>query len=143
MVVTETMTFNEYWKDERFQQKRPNLRGSNKQAFGDNIYSKDEAGDWHQQNSHHSYDDGSPNPHNVLNDTQADRVLISSDFSYWGGAGPEIPSAFRDYDGYDICAVRNHKCRFPEDLVHDFVAWLRSLEVAGYQGAPLEWARMS
>ena len=91
MRITEMMTFNEYWEDGRFQRKKPNLRGSKKQAFGDNIYFKDEAGQWHQQNSHHSRFDGSSNPHNICQDTKADRVLLSKDYSYWGGAGPEIP----------------------------------------------------
>ena len=34
MLVTETLTFNGYWSDPRFRSKRPNLRGSKKQAFG-------------------------------------------------------------------------------------------------------------
>jgi hypothetical protein len=33
MHVTETMSFNQYWADERFQQKKPNLQGSKKQAY--------------------------------------------------------------------------------------------------------------
>ena len=65
MRVTETMTFNEYWKDERFRRKKPNLRGSMKQAFGDNIYFQDDTGQWQQQDSHHSYQGGLPNPHNI------------------------------------------------------------------------------
>src|SRR5712672_36303 len=40
MRVSAAMTFNEYWNDPRFQDKKPNMRGSKKQAFGDNIYSK-------------------------------------------------------------------------------------------------------
>ena len=139
MCVTETMTFNEYWEDERFQRKKPNLRGSMKQAFGDNIYFKDDAGEWHQQDSHHSCEDGSPNLHNIRNDTQTDRVLLSKEYSYWGGPGPEIPSEFRNYGGCDICVKRGHKCRFPEGLVNGFVAWLRSLDVNGYLDEPLDW----
>ena len=38
MRVSETMSFDEYWRDPRFRAKRPNLRGRTKQAFGDNIY---------------------------------------------------------------------------------------------------------
>ena len=44
MLVSETLTFNDYWESVRFQQKRSNLRGSKKQAFGDNIYFKDTRG---------------------------------------------------------------------------------------------------
>ena len=38
MQVTEVLTFDEYFDDVRFQTKKPNLGGSLKQAFGDNIY---------------------------------------------------------------------------------------------------------
>ena len=141
MRISETMTFNEYWEDERFQRKKPNLKGSKKQAFGDNIYFKDKTGQWHQQDSHHSYEDGTSNFNNIRRDTETDKVLLSTDYAYWGGSGPEIPSKFRNYNGLDVCAKRNYKNQFPEDLVNDFVAWLRSLNANGYLGPPLDWSR--
>ena len=141
MCITETLTFNEYWEDERFQKKKPNLRGSMKQAFGDNIYFLDSPGRWRQQDSHHSYPDGKLNPHNVKNDTQTDRVLLSAEYAYWGGSGPEMPQQFRNHNGLNICAVRNHKCQFPEDLVSDFLVWFRSMDANGYLGAPLDWPK--
>ncbi len=99
MRVTETMTFNEYWKDDRFQRKKPNLRGSWKQASGDNIYFWDDK-KWQQQKSYHGCDD-------VKHDTQTNRVLLSTKkYAYWGGSGPKIPKEFRDYNGVDICTGR-------------------------------------
>ena len=139
MRVSEALSFNEYWQDNRFWQKRPNLRGSKKQAFGDNIYFKDQGGRWHQEDSHHSYSDGSQNWHNVANDTRADRVLVGVEYAYWGGAGPRLPQQFRDYDGKDLCAGRGYKCRFSESLVADFVAWFQSLTADGYCGDPGDW----
>jgi len=141
MRITCTMSFNEYWNNERFRRKKPNLRGSKKQAFGDNIYFKNGPEDWHQQDSHHSYQDGNPNPFNISNDTQTDRILLSSDFTYWGGSGPTLPEIIRNYNGCDICAGRGHKSRFPAPLVDQFIAWFRSLGVTGYAGAPLDWPR--
>ena len=144
MRVTETMTFNSYWNDSRFQQKKPNLRGSKKQAFGDNIYFKNpKTGKWHQENSHHSHADGTTNRANVATDTQANRVLVSADFVYWGGSGPEIPKKFLSYgQNYEsICVVRNHKNNFSPGLVKEVVAWIRSLNEQGYSGEPLDWAR--
>ena len=38
MKVTDSCTFDEYWTNPSFQCKKPNLRGSLKQAYGDNIY---------------------------------------------------------------------------------------------------------
>ena len=142
MRVSETLTFNEYWNDERFLRKRPNLQGSLKQAFGDNIYFQAENGRWHQQNSHHSYANGTPNVHNICNDTQTDRVLIGGDYAYWGGHGPGIDEAFRDFGGYDICAGRNHKSKFPENLVREVDAWLHAIGERGFLGEPLDWSRM-
>ncbi|MBI4430561.1 MAG: hypothetical protein HY587_02480 [Candidatus Omnitrophica bacterium] len=138
MRVTEILTFDQYWNDPRFKEKKPNLRGSKKQAFGDNIYHRDSARRWCQVDSHHSHPDGSPNPRNIANDTKTtDRVLISDDFIYWGGRGPRIPKSFRS----QVCIGIGHKNKFPETFVREFVKWLRSLGDKGYCGAPLDWKR--
>lgn len=142
--VTGTMTFEEYWADPRFQRKKVNLRGSKKQAFGDNIYSRNPAnGHWCQANSHHSFHDGSPNPLNVKADTGTNRILISSDFVYWGGSGPELPARFLDYGPAheNICAGRGHKNDFSPELVGEFVEWIRVRNETGYCGEPLDWPR--
>ena len=140
MRVTETMTFNEYWVDPRFVVKRPNLRGSIKQAYGDNIYYRDEGG-WHQADSHHSLEDGQPNPENVQPDTSADRVLISDDFVYCGGSGGEIPARFRGTELWpDIFAGRGHRSNiFPDEMVAEFIAWIRECNDDGVVGEPLAW----
>ena len=144
MCVSETLTFNEYWFDPRFRKKRPNPQGSLKQVFGDNIYYQDEStGQWHQENSHHSYEDGSPNPENIARDTGVDRVLVGINYTYWGGGGPHIHQNFRNYRGYDVCVGRYHKCRFPDDLVSDFVEWLNSLDQRGYVCHPLKWKKIN
>src|SRR5216683_3767265 len=132
MRVTGAMTFNQYWTDPRFQAKKPNLRGSKKQAFGDNIYSKDaDTTLWCQVDSHHSLTDGSPNESNVVADTSADRVLISDDFVYWGGSGPPLAQKLMSYgtQRINLCAGRGHKNNFPPALVEEFIAWIRSLDV--------------
>jgi hypothetical protein len=132
MRIDEALTFNEYWNDKRFQRKKPNLRGSKKQAFGDNIYRK-RAGLWRQLNSHHSCPDGSPNAANIANDTQADRVLLGSQFIYWGCQGPKIPARF------DVCAGRGHRSRFPAELIGNFLAWTQRFGVHDYVGEPIDW----
>jgi hypothetical protein len=141
MRVDEIITYDDYWRDPRFADKRPNLRGSKKQAFGDNIYHRDtESGPWVQVDSHHSLSDGTANPRNVENDTQTPNVLIATDFAYFGGEGPQIPAEFRNFNGYDLCAVRGHKSNFPPSLVEAFVVWFRSLGAQGYIGVPLDWS---
>ena len=137
MRVTETMSFNDYWQDPRFRNKRPDMYASRKKAFGDNIYYKDPVSDeWCQIDSHHSHCDGTPNYKNVCNDTQVDRVLISNDFIYWGATGPELPMFCVD----NFCHDRQgHKCRFPEEVVAELIAWIRSLSDRDYCGRPLDW----
>lgn len=141
MWVTEILTFDEYWRDPRFSVKRPQLSGSKKQAFGDNIYHRDPKSHvWNQVNSHHSYADGSENQRNIANDTQTDRVLVSEDFIYWGGAGPKLPDRFRNHAGADLCARRGHKNAFPDPLVQEFIKWFRLQDEHGYAGVPHDWS---
>lgn len=139
MRLSEVLTFDRYWSDERFYRKRPNLKGSWKQAYGDNIYHKDNDGMWRQQDSHHSYKYGRQNQQNISRDTFANSVLIGEHFTYWGGKGPIIPSQFRNWNGEDICkSGPGYKCNFPNGLICQFVKWARDLE-CGYRGEPLDW----
>ena len=140
MRVEESMTYSEYWSDPRFSCKKPNLRGSRKQAFGDNIYYRD-GENWRQQNSHHSNEDGTPNQENINRDTGTDKILIAGEYAYWGRDGPEIPKGFLDYNGENIRGARGHRSRFSEEFIKEFVKWFRSLDERGYIGRPLEWSR--
>ena len=92
MEVTQAVTFNEYWTNREFRDKRPVRNGSRVMMVGDNIYHRP-GGEaiWQQLDSHHSLADGSPNPLNVENDTKADRVLISRNFYYFGSEAPLAP----------------------------------------------------
>jgi hypothetical protein len=137
MRVTEAMTFNSYWDDPRFQIKKPNLSGSVKKQFGDNIYRKG-GNRWEQLDSHHSLRNGSPNPKNIKVDTGTNRVLISDCFSYFGRNAPSIPKRFRNFQGIDICHKRGHKSLFPPKLVEALQDYFETLD-RGYLGEPLSW----
>ena len=137
MRVSEAVSFNDYWDEPRFHNKRPNLHASKTRAFGDNIYQWDEPnGSWLQADSHHSLHDGTLNIHNVLRDTSVNRVLVSDDFVYFGGQGPKIPT----FGGKSIVhAGIGHRNNFSEETIIQFVEWLRGLEEIGYCGSPLDW----
>ena len=136
MRVSEVMSFDEYWNDPRFLDKHPDMHVSIKKAFGDNIYHRDETTlQWCQADSHHSYKSGVQNIHNVRHDTQADRVLVSDDFVYYGGNGPEVPR----FHGCNLYFGRAYKYRYSEEVVQKFVDWIRNLNDTGYCGSPLEW----
>ena len=134
MRVTEEMTFDAYWMDPRFCGKRPDIYGNRVQVCGDNIYFREKDGNWHQERSLHDR-------HQILRDTSTDRVLVSDDYIYWGGDGPEIPDRFHNYgeEGEDIRKKGpGHKNRFSPDLARDFFKWLCSLGESGLVGEPFD-----
>ena len=141
MHVDETMTYNEYWIDPRFQKKKPNIYGSLKQAYGDNIYYFDKEDErWAQADSHHSLEGGFPNQRNIEADTKTDRVLIGFKYTYFGGKGPKIPVKFHNWDNFDICKKGpGHKCNFPPDMISSFIDWVSTFEEDGYINAPIDW----
>lgn len=109
MRVTEKLTFEEYWDDQRFLLKRPVRNGSRVQMLGDNIYHKDQAGAWVQEDSHHSNPDGSVNELNLSRDTgSTDAVLISDYFYYFGDQAISVDlnsigfKRIRDYIKVDL-----------------------------------------
>ena len=141
MQVTESLTLRQYWGDPRFRSKRPNLRGSNKQASGDNIYRWDtDEAKWCQLDSYHSRANGTPNPEHVRKDTGVNRVLASTHFVYFGGHGPKIPDRFRNYNGVDVCKRgQGHRAISDMSLISDFAEWIESTGRHGYVGSPLDW----
>lgn len=141
MRVTETKSFLEYDADPRFQRKKPYRQGSRKQSCGDNIYFQTTENDgWLQRDSFHSGPDGENHTEHTKIDTSVDRVLISDDFIYFGGGGPVFPSELRSKEGRHICKTGiGHSCFEDQQMVSNFVKWIRSFRVSGYQNAPFEW----
>lgn len=144
MRVTETLSFEQYDADPRFQSKKPYRTGSRKQSCGDNIYYRNAAGDtWLQRDSFHSRPDGHLHPDHVKRDTGVNRVLVSSDYIYFGGYGPKIPHRLVDSAGRSLCKSGIGRSCFDDPaLIADFVTWIRSLGPGGYQDAPFEWRQL-
>ena len=127
MRVTEVLTFDEYWRDERFLAKRPNPDGDLTESCGDNIYRFDyETGCWCQEFLAYHCESSE-----LEEDTSVDRVLISDDFLYWGRSGPLLP----EFLGYTLIKVGpNYKVKFPGRVAEEFVAWIRRLQAQGQRG---------
>lgn len=141
MRVSEIVSFQEYWDDERFAEKRPNLRGSRMQHFGDNIYHRDPTGAWIQENSRHSKNDGSLEERHMLRDTKSERVMLGHEFVYFGGDGPAIPESLRKNYGFDLVhSTPAYRSNFTNEHVAAVIEWVRSLE-PGVQGRPHDWPR--
>lgn len=139
MRVQERLTFSEYWDDQRFQNKKPSFEGSLSQAYGDNIYHRQDDG-WIQEDSHHSYEAGAVNIPNLTRDTSVDCVLISNDFTYWGSNAIQIPAHLRDFGGDDVYPnARSHRSSFNEEFVRAIDAWYTGLDARGRLGRPASW----
>lgn len=139
MRVDEVLTFDQYWIDPRFRRKRPVMAGSTYLRYGDNIYHRDGARVFLQEDSFHSREDGSTSPGDLKRDTgTSDRVLLARDFAYWGRSAVELPKDLR-------CFVKNgpgHLRKFTEKQLGRLSAWLGQFPERGYLDEPVDWRRL-
>ena len=133
MKVTEVSTFDQYWNDPRFECKKPVMNGSLKMLYGDNIYHHDAQGNWMQEDSHHTNEDGSINQYNLRRDTKTtDRVLISDDFYYLGRNCIALPP-----DLLNAIWIGIGQKQLPEEVVLRVVDFVeRNCPEKGYLGEP-------
>lgn len=122
MKVTRKVSFNEYWENPEFNDKKPVRNGSKAMLLGDNIYFHDSENDvWKQAHSHHSHPDGSLNEYNKNRDTQSSKVLLSKHFYYFGISAPLIPIGILEDIGYKNGI--NHRV-YNFDMASKLVDWL-------------------
>ena len=143
MRVTEKMSFDGYWNDPRFLDKKPIKCAERMWRCGDNIYSADpctgerRSVEW----SFHC------KPDEKCKDSNSDWVLISNDFVYWGGGGPCFP----EFNGISILFQGRGYKKFPGNgreqektaqrgAIQEFVNWFRERNERGRCGYPTEWA---
>jgi len=89
---------------------------------GDNIYHRDsQSGMWYQADSHHSNHDGTANLDNIAKDTKADRVLVSSEFFYFGRRAEAVPPTVLESLAYKN--GRNYRVYSESDCT-DLLDWL-------------------
>ena len=125
MRISRKLTFNDYWNDLEFRVKIPARNGSRRLQVGDNIYHQDPiSNEWLQEDSHHSYPDGSPNPYNINNDTQTNSVLVSDNFFYFGREAVKIPQDLLDKLGYGN--PRSHRRFRSSEPANALVQWINS-----------------
>lgn len=131
--VKEKLTFREFWRDERFLPKRPDMNASAiVRRCGDNIYEPAATGSFRQLPSGHSYG-LEENPANKDHDLGGRFVLTSMDFSYFGVDAIPLPDRFRS-----LIVGRAHRCHFSEELVAEVDTWRKSLP-RGLQNRPRKW----
>ena len=136
MKVEGKIPFDEYWKDERFQYKKPILNGSLVQIFGDNFYHKDEKNPqkWIQEKSAHSVVDCEKHK---TKDLGGEYVLYTTTFYYFGNQAPLIPEELHEIcnDGRDFKYVE-------ENLGLKFISWLDHGFTEGLNGDPMDWSKI-
>lgn len=137
MRVEETLTFDEYWRDPRFIKKKPKIPGPKIKMVGDRTYRHEPEDDgWRFETSMHyvpgaNQDDGG----HVKLDTNVDRILVGSEFTYWGKTGPEVPPHLIGL----FPSPRGQKCNHDAVLLaelHEFMGIDKPLRVVG---DPADW----
>jgi len=144
MRIGEKLTFEQYWRDPRFEKKKPAGFEQDKPDWsrqrveknGDNIYEPDGMGGFRQLKSAHwdhraDRESVSAKEH----DTSANAVLVSRDFVYYGGEGP----ALRDKLSF-LCVTRGHRSHFtPEQIAA--VSRYFDQRPRGRRGEPTRWLK--
>ena len=139
MQVSEKMSFQQYWDDPRFHDKKVNFQSGKSAAYGDNIYHL-ESEVWVQEDSHHSFEGGVVNAENLKRDVGSDNVLIGEDFVYWGSNAPMMPPNLRNIDGDDLFPNgRNFRSIFSEIFRNEVTTWFSAIPERGNLGRPTSW----
>ena len=134
MQVSEVISIEDYWTDNRFKSKRPILNGSLPLMYGDNFYHKDENGNWVQEDSAHSKIDGTPNLKHLETDISGRNAIISEHFFYFGQSAPLLPTNLQD-----ICHAGIGQKLIPLELGTEFVSWLAAQFQPKIYGKPINW----
>lgn len=92
MRVDERMTFDDYWSDQRFWQKRPRQGSEVRDRRGDNIYEPLPGDGFRQLPSMHS-NGARENEGNKEHDLKGVQVLVSETFAYFGSRALPLPPA--------------------------------------------------
>lgn len=134
MRVDEITTFDKYWEDPRFRNKKPAMLGTTLYRYGDNIYHRDDGEEtYHQEYSFHSMEDGAVSPGDLKRDTgTTDKVLVSRNFAFWGKSGLLIPDHLS-------CFVKRERHLFSEEQKQALMEWLRTHPERGYIDEPAHW----
>jgi hypothetical protein len=114
MRVKEVLSYNQYWKDPRFDYRKPSLATPISRR-GDNIWHQDAKGKW-QVTPNACHDESAKQ-----RDTSGENALIATEFFYFGR------DAIRIHDNFlgMLATTQGHKNTYNPDLINAFWEWLR------------------
>jgi len=129
MEVSERLHMDAYFRDPRFQSRKPELRAGPERRCGDNIYGLDDAGDWFQL----------PNPYHVgeaarQQDTRNPWVFVASEFWYLGREAMTMPHEYLEMFGGRGARVSHRPA-----LAAKFKDWVRSTLPKGRHALPRDF----
>lgn len=127
MQVAEILCFDQYYNDRRFSKKKPVVNGTWRQRCGDNIYYRNDKGEWKQ---HHSTCHRGRKTKDK--DLKHPYVFIAEHFYYFGSKAINIPSQYEDL----IWRRQGCKCNHNPDIVNAFLRWLETNFRPGIRGNP-------
>jgi len=129
MRVSEVLSFESYHDDPRFEQKKPNVKGTWRERCGDNMYYRDEAGEWRQHRSLY---------HRKLKEIEKDLkrpyVFTAEHFYYFGDKAVDIPFQYESL----IWRRQGCKCNHDAEIVEGFLNWLGKNFSPGVHGNPTD-----
>ena len=134
MKVEEIVSFDEYYRDNRFVAKIPYCStGKVVHKCGDNIYKPLPNGGYQQLQSMHSKGTCKDRATNKKRDLGGKYVLISKTFCYFGSRPLNLPEFLGN-----LKVGRAHKCRFTPDIITVFISFIKH-QKAGINARPTLW----
>lgn len=140
MKVEKALTFEEYWTDKRFRQKRPAWRSSRPRVerCGDNCYKPIGDGQFRQlrRSGHWNHDENREDEHAKAKDLSGEHVLVSPVFSYFGENAEPFPPELSSLR----FPARGHRVNFSETETVTLLRYLERLP-RGVHGRPRRWRK--
>ena len=133
MEVNEILDYAQYYRDQRFVNKRPDYTKEYViYKTGDNIYKPLKYGGFQQLRSIHSNGENE-NPKTKVHDLGGMNVLIGSRFHYFGASGPDLPEFLSE-----MKVGRAHKNRFSSETISKFLEFISTYPL-GINASPTNW----
>ena len=132
-VDREPLGFADYHNSPEYKLKIPDITSKNLiKHLGDNIYRPLPDGGFKQLPSRHSNPDGSQDKFHKERDLRGKKVLISSNFYYFGCSAVELPEKFKG-----VIVGRSYRVNYhPPDLGKSLIKWLTNEFEPGMHGNP-------
>jgi len=119
MQVDEKKTFDEYYRDPKYEKKKPFIKGTWQERVGDNMYYLNNKGEYHQHKT--KYHNTDQERKKDLRYSSKKIVFISKSFYYFGEKMIPIPKEYKSLIG------TSHGCssKHDERVVKDFLEWIK------------------